>query len=280
MDEAELRARIASFDRWHYRFDFGNGISTPIYNQEKINRHEQRARYFFDRLLQLTGGSLKGHRVLDLGCNAGYWSLKAADAGADFVFGIDGRQKHVDQSNLVFEAKGVDPTRYTFALGNVLDYPFGEQFDIVLCLGLMYHVSKPIELFEMMNGVGAQIIVLDTAVSLVPGSVFEVRHEGLVDPRMAVDYGLVLVPSRQAVIEVARLFGYHCVPLALNVDDFTGMPGFRNHSRVAFMCTKSKPTGDLPAENARIGLGDAYREMRRLWRLSRGKGTPPAPSVD
>jgi ribosomal protein L11 methylase PrmA len=41
--------------------------------------------------------------VLDLGCNAGFWSLAAIDAGADLVVGIDGRQMHIDQANLVFE---------------------------------------------------------------------------------------------------------------------------------------------------------------------------------
>ena len=34
-------------------------------------------------------GSLKGLRVLGLGCNAGWWSLKAIEAGCDFVAGID-----------------------------------------------------------------------------------------------------------------------------------------------------------------------------------------------
>ena len=38
---------------------------------------------------------LKGKRVLDLGCNAGFWSLNAAEAGADFVLGVDGRQIQV-----------------------------------------------------------------------------------------------------------------------------------------------------------------------------------------
>jgi len=56
-------------------------------------------------LSELYGGSLKGKRVLDLGCNAGFWSLDALERGADFVLGLDGRRMHIDQANFVFEVK-------------------------------------------------------------------------------------------------------------------------------------------------------------------------------
>ena len=107
MSESELRSAIERFPVWHYEFAL-NGIKTPARNSYSANRHQQRARHFFEPLVKLTGG-LTGKRVLDLGCNAGYWSLKAIEAGADFVFGIDGRQMHVDQANLVFRTKGVSP---------------------------------------------------------------------------------------------------------------------------------------------------------------------------
>jgi 2-polyprenyl-3-methyl-5-hydroxy-6-metoxy-1,4-benzoquinol methylase len=100
MTNSTLRDRIASFDEKRYRFvDFNSLGDFPPpersserirQDQERANRHQQRYRYFFEPLVRLFGGSLKGHRVLDLGCNAGFWSLKAAEAGADFVLGVDG----------------------------------------------------------------------------------------------------------------------------------------------------------------------------------------------
>src|SRR5918998_5027763 len=89
LDE-EIQKKIASFARWHYRFDL-KGNLTPIYEPSWENRHEQRRKYFFEPLVQLFGGSLAGKRVLDLGCNAGFWSLAAAQAGCDYVLGVDGR---------------------------------------------------------------------------------------------------------------------------------------------------------------------------------------------
>ena len=119
MDETErLRGRVASFPRWHYEFDL-NGVRTPIFDRALVNRHAQRKEYFFAPLVRLCGGSLAGKRVLDLGCNAGFWSLAAIEAGAEFVLGIDGRQMHIDQANLVFGAKGVDPARYRFGTSDI-----------------------------------------------------------------------------------------------------------------------------------------------------------------
>ena len=96
MEPRELQERISAFPRWHYRFEFEQGIATRPPDPGMANRHEQRRRYIFEPLLTLTGGSLRGRRVLDLGCNAGYWSLLAAEAHADFVVGIDAREVHIE----------------------------------------------------------------------------------------------------------------------------------------------------------------------------------------
>jgi tRNA (mo5U34)-methyltransferase len=264
MESAELQSRIHELGRWHYEFEFEGGIKTPIWSADRVNRHEERGRYFFDRLLQVAGGSLRGRRVLDLGCNSGFWSLKAIEAGAEFVLGLEGRQMHVDQANLVFEAKGIDPDRYRFELANVLAYPLDGDFDIVLCLGLLYHVAKPTELFEFMARSGADILVIDTRVSNKPGGCFEIRHEPMDDPRNGLDRELIFIPTRQAVAELAREFGYQTVPLALEMSSAEGMKKFQERRRVAFICAKEADlTGlarETPPLEAQRGIkGDAAR---------------------
>jgi SAM-dependent methyltransferase len=249
MDADELQRRIAAFSRWHYRFEFEGGVSTPIDDNVDMNRHEQRRRYFFDALLKVNDGSLEGLRVLDLGCNAGFWSLQAIEAGADFVLGVDGRQMHVEQAELVFEAKGIDPSRYRFEEANIFTHDFADRFDVVLCLGLMYHISKPVELFEIFDRVGAEMVVIDTAVSFAPSSHFEVnRDSNMGDPRNAVDYEIVLVPTRGALIELAAEFGYQTVPLAHNMTDYTGMSDYRIRRRLAFVCARTRSLDALPRE--------------------------------
>ncbi len=237
VEPRELRERIAEFPRWHYRFDFGDGVTTPVLDRGRINRHEQRRRYFFEALLRVTNGSLAGHRVLDLGCNAGFWSLHAIEAGADFVCGVDIRQMHIDQANLVFEAKGVEPARYRFEQGNIFEHAIGERFDVVLCLGLMEHIAKPVELFELVTRVGADVVVIDTALSRNRSSFFEVSR--LYEPGDIVDHPLVLVPTREAVIELAGQFDFDAVALAQNITDYSGMDDYRRQRRLAFICSRS-----------------------------------------
>ncbi|HEX4187301.1 MAG TPA: class I SAM-dependent methyltransferase [Solirubrobacteraceae bacterium] len=270
----ELQDRIQSYPVWHYKFDF-DGVSTPIHRSDWVNRHEQRRRSFFDPLVAVAGGTLHGKRVLDLGSNAGYWSLAAIEAGADFVLGIDGRQMHVDQANLVFEAKGVDRARYNFVLGDIFKYDFAASFDVVLCLGLMYHISKPMELFEIMAGVDAQLLLIDTAVSLMPTSMFRVaREDSLRNVRNAVDHEIVLIPSRRAVLDLADQFGYTGVAVAHHITDFTGMADYKTKQRAAFVCGKGIPLDGLAREKidaATLLRAGAGKWGTRQWRRARSR---------
>jgi tRNA (mo5U34)-methyltransferase len=273
MDAQELEARIAALPYWHHCFEFDNGVRTKPFKPERLNRQEQRRRYFFDALLRVTGGSLRGHRVLDLGCNAGYWSLTASEAGADFVLGVDGRAKHIEQARLVFEAKGVDPARYRFEQGNIFEHEFGERFDVVLCLGLMYHVSKPVELFELIVRAGAETVVVDTNLFPAPFSFFQVRNESVSAGHHAVDYEVVFVPTRKAVLDLASQFGYKAAPLALNMTDWTGMGDYREQLRLAFICSKHASL-DALARERRPALTPAVapwlvRAGRSRWRRLR-----------
>ena len=249
MDADELEDRIAAFPRWNYRITFENGVTTPVPDHGQANRHEQRRRYFFDRLLHLAGGTLEGRRVLDLGCNAGLWSLNALEAGAAFVTGIDARASFVQQAELVFEAKGIDPSRFSFEHGNVFEHPIEGGYDVVLCLGVMEVTSRPVELFEIMTRTGAELIVIDTGVSRARSSFFEV--DAITDPDAVVDYALALVPTREAVVELAAQFGLRAVELEQNITDYAGLDDYRRGRRTAFICSSAVALDSLPAAAAR-----------------------------
>jgi tRNA (mo5U34)-methyltransferase len=247
----ELEQRIAAFAAWGYRFEFDGGVTTPVPEPSMANRQEQRRRYFFDALLRAAGGSLRGRRVLDLGCNAGFWSLAALEAGADFVLGVDARQLYIDQAKLVFEAKAIAPERYSFAQGNVFSLQLEEHFDVVLCLGLLDHVAKPVELFEVMSARSPELIVIDTEISRSRTSVFEL--DTLYNRENAVEYETVLIPSRLALSELAAQFGFQATALAQNMTDYAGLRDYLHQRRLAFICTKDAPAQALEAER-RSGL--------------------------
>lgn len=277
-DPEALRARVESFPRWHYEFDLG-GVRTPIANRAHVNRHAQRKEYFFSPLVRLCGGSLQGKRVLDLGCNAGFWSLAAIEAGADFVLGVDGRQMHVDQANLVFEAKGVDADRYRFELSDIFELDLHEeQFDVVLCLGLLYHVSKPFELMERIAGWNLDLLVIDSTLDTrAQGPYFRVVRQDLADPRAALDRPVALHPTSAAVLRLAEQFGYRCVMLRPRFTSWEGAGRYRAGSRRAFICSKRTELAGLDVESPAAAkapasgagrLRRAVRAGRRIARLS------------
>lgn len=246
MDAAELSRRIAAFPRWHYRFEFEGGVATPINDRGLINRQRQRYVYFFEALLALYGGSLAGRRVLDLGCNAGLWSLAACEAGADFVLGVDLKAEYIEQARLVFEAKGVATERYRLEIGDIFARPFAEKFDIVLCLGVLDRVDRPVELFDLMSASGAELLVIDSDVSRSRASLFELTRPYNADD--IVGDGFVLTPSRQAVSDLAARHGFATTALASDITDYAGMSDYRRERRCAFICARGVDLDTLPAE--------------------------------
>ena len=102
-----------------------------------------------------------------------------------------------------------------------------------------------------MTGVGAELIVIDTGLSPGPASFFEVAR--MLEPRNAVDYDMVLVPTRQAVVHLAGQFGLNTVPLAQNITDYTRMEDYRSGRRLAFICSRSVSLQALAAEKPQTG---------------------------
>lgn len=238
MTRDEIEREVHRLLPWHYQLDLG-GVLTPIRANEWINRHEQRRRFFFEPLRK--AGMFAGKRVLDLGCNAGFWALQAIAAGCDHVVGIDARELHVEQANLVFRARDVPARKYRFVRDNVFTgdlASWGGPFDIVLCLGLLYHVCKPMELLERISAVNRDLLLIDSTVLNTAGSVIELRHEPLDDPRMSADYELVFLPSPGAVRAMVAATGYSCTMLRPRFSDWEGCEDFRAGDRYAFTCAK------------------------------------------
>jgi SAM-dependent methyltransferase len=252
MDTHELERRIASFEGWQYGFEFTGGVRTPVFSRAMLNRQRERRRYFFEPLLELSGGSLAGRKVLDLGCNAGFWSLEAIDAGAAFVLGVDAQQRCLDQATLVFEAKEIEPARYRFELGNALDLACTDSFDVVLCLGLMNFVNRPFQLFEAFARAGAELVVIDTEVSRARLSLFELARA--YNPHELAERPFTLVPSRSAVAELAAEFDFDTVALRPHIAEQAGMSDYRRERRLAFICSKSVPLDGLEQARTRPRL--------------------------
>jgi len=86
---------------------------------------------------------LTGKTVLDVGCNAGYYSFKLAERGAA-VLAIDMDDHYLRQAR--WAAEQLDPdARVEFRRMTVYDLAHEhEQFDLILFLGVLYHLRHPL----------------------------------------------------------------------------------------------------------------------------------------
>ncbi len=85
---------------------------------------------------------LSGARALDIGCNAGFYSFELAARGAE-VLAIDLDEHYLRQAR--WAAEQLDPPgRVDFRQLSVYDLvDVGERFDVVLFLGVLYHLRYP-----------------------------------------------------------------------------------------------------------------------------------------
>jgi SAM-dependent methyltransferase len=212
----------------------------------ETTRTEQQRRYFFEPLLELAGGSLEGRRVLDIGCGDGYWSLQAVEAGAELVLGVDPDPGAVERARNRLEHAQAARGRWRVECADVPAEPVVGEYDVALCVGLMERTGKPVELFERFAAAGAELLVIDTELSAAPSSFFELSLEQAGD---LAGQGVALLPSREAVIELAAEFGYDCVPLAHEMGDHAELGDYRSQRRVAFVCATEISLDELPWED-------------------------------
>lgn len=231
--DEEIRAQFATYDRWYYAFEFEgsrNGSSSPplrfaLQNGAGRPAHAegtlQRYRHFMPWLLQATGGSLRGKRVLDIACNSGFWSVQCALLGADEVVGFDARPELIAQANLIKSIVGVSNVDFRLLdFGQMSREALGGPFDVVLNLGLLYHLPKPLEALELTRSMAREYIVLDTAVHPARQPVIRVGWEEPRDIRLATSSGVVMFPSRRSVELMLKHLGLtDCVEIPLRGAD-------------------------------------------------------------
>lgn len=84
---------------------------------------------------------LCGRSVLDIGCNAGFYSIEMNRRGAGRVLGVDTDPEYLAQARFAAAVCGAD---VEFRQLSVYDLStLGERFDLVLYMGVFYHLRYP-----------------------------------------------------------------------------------------------------------------------------------------
>ena len=106
---------------------------------------------------------LAGKSVLDVGCNAGFYSVQAKRLGAARVLGIDARQHEIRQALLVRRALGLDLELRRQSVYSLSPARLG-RFDVVLALGLIYHCKHLVLALEKLFSVTRGVLIVETEI--------------------------------------------------------------------------------------------------------------------
>jgi hypothetical protein len=111
--------------------------------------------------------ALSGARVLDLASHDGRWSFAALKAGAAHVTGIEVRPELAEAAKLNMQDLSVPAETYRFIAADAFEQRdiFHQTFDVILCLGFLYHTTRHVELIELMARTGARTMIIDTRVT-------------------------------------------------------------------------------------------------------------------
>lgn len=84
---------------------------------------------------------MTGKTVLDVGCNAGFYTFRMAERGAEVV-GIDHDSRYLAQARFAAEVLGHDVELHRMEAYDVT--ALGRSFDYVIFMGVLYHLRHPL----------------------------------------------------------------------------------------------------------------------------------------
>jgi tRNA (mo5U34)-methyltransferase len=160
MTSGEAQARIEEPKPWLHTVDCGNGVVIP--RDPRYGPDADYPRQLWSRPRALLPADLPGASVLDVGCNSGFFSVEIERAGAARVVGIDSVPRHLEQAKLVRELSGANINLRLMSIYD-LSGALGE-FDITLCLGVVYHLKHPLLGLEKLAALTQGLLVVESAI--------------------------------------------------------------------------------------------------------------------
>jgi tRNA (mo5U34)-methyltransferase len=143
LSKDEIRRRAQALGRWFHNIDL-NGVWTAP-DHFLGNYPAVKWKSFADSIPQ----DLTGKTVLDIGCNGGFYSIEMKKRGAERVLGLDFDDEYLAQARFAAEVTGLD---IEFRKLSVYDVgSLKERFDVVLFMGVLYHLRHPLLALDLIH---------------------------------------------------------------------------------------------------------------------------------
>ena len=140
---ARIEARVRELSPWFHDLDLDGVRTAPDHFLGDYPRAK------WQRFAHALPADLRGRTVLDVGCNAGFHAIELKRRGADRVVGIDTDPRYLAQAAFAAEIAGVAIELRELSVYDVAR--LGERFDVVLFLGVLYHLRHPLLALDLLH---------------------------------------------------------------------------------------------------------------------------------
>jgi tRNA (mo5U34)-methyltransferase len=143
LTQDQIRRRVAELGQWFHNLDLGGVKTAPDHFLGDYPEVK------WQRFASSIPDDLTGKSVLDVGCNAGFYSMQMKRRGADRVVGIDTDEKYLDQARFAAKVSGAEIEFRKLSVYRVGE--LHEKFDLVLFMGVLYHLRHPLLALELLH---------------------------------------------------------------------------------------------------------------------------------
>ncbi len=151
----DLRARVDALAPWFQNIRLPGGVETAP-DHFLLDYPSNK----FAEFGVCLPDDLTGKTVLDIGCNAGFYSVEMKRRGAARVVGIDSDDRYLAQARLASTALGFGDD-VEFRNLSVYDVAqLGERFDLVIFMGVLYHLRHPLLALDLIRAHVARDLML------------------------------------------------------------------------------------------------------------------------
>jgi tRNA (mo5U34)-methyltransferase len=244
MTRDQILAELKRLEPWFHCIDLGGGLATKT--KSAIGEPVDHPRPTWEKVKVCLPDDLSGKTLLDVGCNAGFYSLEAKRRGAARVLGIDSQQNLIRQAAFVRDVHELDIEYRRLSVYDLDPHSLG-QFDVTLALGLLYHCKHLVLALEKLFIVTRELLILETAIyppEKAPAS-FTYEVGGLQPLLHALAYVENAPDAKEAIYNwfLPGIDALGALLRNIGFDDVEVFPGTQS-DRAVFACRKLQPYPD------------------------------------
>jgi tRNA (mo5U34)-methyltransferase len=147
-----LAERVTALGPWFHNLHLGSVETAP---RHFLGDYPQ---VKFERFRHAIPEDLSGKSVLDIGCNAGFYSMEMKRRGATRVVGIDSDEHYLRQARFAAEHLQLEIELRQMTIWDIAR--LREKFDLVIFMGVLYHLRHPLLALDLIHEHAARDLFL------------------------------------------------------------------------------------------------------------------------